>query len=90
MKNKFLKVILISMLCLNFFKLAIAEEFIFKVSEIEVSDNGNTYKGINKGKITTPAGMEIISDKFKYLKDINQLDSIWKCTGYRCYKRYRA
>ena len=74
MKNKFLKLILISLLCLSFSKLAIAEEFIFKVSEIEVSDNGNTYKGINKGKITTPAGMEIISDNFKYLKDINQLE----------------
>ena len=74
MKNKFLKLILISLLCLSFSKLAIAEEFIFKVSEIEVSDNGNIYKGINKGKITTPAGMEIISDNFKYLKNINQLE----------------
>ena len=74
MKNKFLKIILISLLSLSFFKLVIAEEFIFKVSELEVSDNGNIYKGVNKGKITTPAGMEIISDNFKYLKKINQLE----------------
>ena len=74
MKNKFLKIILISLLSLSFFKLVIAEEFIFKVSEIEVSDNGNTYRGVNKGKITTPTGMEIISDNFKYLKKINQLE----------------
>ena len=74
MKNKFLKIILVSLLSLSFFKLVVAEEFIFKVSELEVSDNGNIYKGINKGKITTPAGMEIISDNFKYLKKTNQLE----------------
>jgi LPS-assembly protein len=73
MKNKFLKIILISLLSFCFFGLAISEEFIFKVSELKVSDSGNIYRGINKGKITTPAGIEITSDNFEYLKKINQL-----------------
>ena len=74
MKNKFIKVLLIFVLSLSFIRLTIADEFIFEVSELKVTDNGNKYKGINKGKITTENKIEITSDNFEYLKKINQLE----------------
>ena len=53
MKNKFIKIIFLITLCLNFFEFSHGEDFIFNVTEIEIEDNGNLYKGINNGKITT-------------------------------------
>ena len=73
MKNKFIKIILIIVLSLSSFSIILADEFIFEVSELEVTDNGNIYKGINKGKITTATKTEITSDNFRYLKKINEL-----------------
>ena len=73
MKNSFLKITLTLILLLSFFSLAFADEFIFNITEIEVTDNGNTYKGTKRGKITTSKEVEITSDNFDYLKKINQL-----------------
>ena len=76
MKNNFLKIILILVLSLSFFNKALSsDEFIFNVTEIEVTDEGNVYKGINKGKITTANKIEITSDTFEYFKKNNQLES---------------
>ena len=74
MKNKFIKIIFLITLCLNFFEFSHGEDFIFNVTEIEIEDNGNLYKGINKGKITTDNQIEIISNNFKYLKKANNLE----------------
>ena len=75
MKNKICEIFLILILSLNFFIILAADEFIFEVSELEVTDNGNVYNGINKGKITTKTGTEITSENFEYLKKINQLQA---------------
>ena len=75
MKNKFLRITLILIFSLFFFKTVFADEFIFNVSELQVTDQGNIYNGINKGKITTATGVEITSDNFEYLKKINQLQA---------------
>ena len=75
MKNKFIKILLTFVFSLGFIGLTIADEFIFEVSELEVSNNGNIFKGINKGKITTESKIEITSDNFEYLKNINQLEA---------------
>ena len=75
MKNKFLKILLVFLLNLIFFGLTFAEEFSFEVSEIEILDNGNIYKGNNRGKIKTNNQIEITSDNFKYLKNINRLEA---------------
>ena len=74
MKNKFIKIIFTIALCLNFFQFAYGEDFIFNVTEIEIEDNGNLYRGINKGKVTTDNQIEITSDNFKYLKKANSLE----------------
>ena len=70
MKNSFLKITLTLILLLSFFSLAFADEFMFNITEIEVTDNGNTYKGTKRGKITTSKEVEITSDNFDYLKKL--------------------
>ena len=74
MKNKFIKIICLVILYLNFLEFSYGEEFTFNVTEIEIEDNGNLYKGINKGKITTNNQIEITSNNFKYLKKLNSLE----------------
>ena len=73
MKNSFLKITLTLILLLSSFNLTFADEFIFNITQIEVTDNGNIYKGTKRGKITTSEEIEITSDNFDYLKKINQL-----------------
>ena len=73
MKNNYLK--FFSIIIINFFitNYSFAEDFIFNVTELEIFDNGNLYKGINGGKITTTDGLIIISDTFEYIKSENKL-----------------
>ena len=52
-----------------------SDEFIFEVTDIEILENGNLYKGNNRGKIKTDKQIEIISDSFEYLKEKNLLKS---------------
>ena len=49
------------------------EQFIFDVSELEISDNGNRIKGLNRGRITSDDGLEIQADIFDYNKITNIL-----------------
>ena len=73
MKNKFIIVIFLILLNLNSTKVFSAEEFIFEVSNLEITDNGNIYKGKNRGKIIADTQLELVSNNFEYLKKINQL-----------------
>ena len=73
MKNKFIIAIFLVLLNFHSLKVALAEEFIFEVSNLEITDNGNIYKGKNRGKIVTDTQLELISDNFEYLKKTNQL-----------------
>ena len=75
MKSKFIKTLLILIMVLSPLELLLSEEFKFEVSEIEIIDNGNIYKGNDRGKITTKDQIEIISDQFEYLKKINRLEA---------------
>ena len=50
-----------------------AEEFIFEISNLEITDNGNTYKGRSRGKIKINTQLELVSDNFEYYKKTNQL-----------------
>jgi len=75
MKNKLITTLLALLLNLNFFVLVLAEEFIFEVSNIEIIENGNIYKGNDRGKIITNNQIKIISNNFEYLKKINRLEA---------------
>ena len=78
MKNKFINIFLI--LALNFFFLsyAMAEEFIFNVTELQVTESGNIVTGINGGMVTTRNNEVIITaDNFRY----NKLSTLLKAEG---------
>jgi len=75
MINKFLKITLVLIISLKLFSISFADEFVFEVTELKITDNGNIYKGINKGKIITETKVEITSNNFEYLKKINQLEA---------------
>ena len=44
------------------------EIFNFNVSELVITQNGNLYKGINGGEISTNDGVSIVSENFEYNK----------------------
>ena len=74
MKNKLITIIFTSIFFLNSLSLAYTEEYIFNVTDLEILENGKIYKGNNRGKITTDTELELESDNFIYLKEINQLE----------------
>ncbi len=78
MKNKFITILLILILKINCYSLVLSDEFIFEVSDIEILENGNLYKGNNRGKIKTDKQIEILSDNFEYSKNANKLKSYGK------------
>ena len=79
MKNKFIKIILLVYISfsINFGSKVLAEDFIFNVSELEISEDGNLYNGKNGGKVTTSNGIEIFSDNFIY----NKLTTLLEAKG---------
>ena len=74
MKNKILN-ILLSILLSNFiyFNAHSNDQFNFDVTEVEILDNGNIFKGLKKGTIKTNDGITIIADTFLYDKLSNIL-----------------
>jgi|TARA_B110000027_G_scaffold2760_1_gene2443 LPS-assembly protein len=74
MKNKFIKILFFCVLSLSYIELAFTGEFNFEISELEILDSGNVYKGNKRGKITTDNQIEIISNNFIYSKKNNRLE----------------
>jgi LPS-assembly protein len=75
MKNKLITLFLILLINLGFFRMAMSEEFIFEVTDLEILENNTIYKGNNRGKITTDTQVELVSNNFEYLKKINRLEA---------------
>ena len=73
MTNKFIITIILIVLNFSLSKLALAEEFIFEVSSLEITNNGEVYKGKNRGKIIANTQLELLSDNFEYFKKTNHL-----------------
>ena len=74
MKNNFslLNLVVYFVFCFAFLVNA-NEIFNFDVSEIEISDNGNKIKGLNRGKISTNEDLIINADNFELDKTLNLL-----------------
>ena len=73
MKNKIL-LIFISIFFINFNFLYANEEFNFNVTEIEITNEGNFFKGLKRGVVTTNKNQTIITaDTFEYDKINNIL-----------------
>ena len=75
MKNSMFKIILISIFCFITFFANSEEQFNFDVTEIEITENGNKFKGKNKGKIISNDGIVIDADEFEYNKKLNILNA---------------
>ena len=75
MKNKFVTFFFIFLFSMYNLSQVFADEFIFEVSDLEITENGNIYKGNNRGIIRTDSQLELISDNFEYLKKINRLEA---------------
>ena len=74
MKNRIY--ILIFLTLLNFSligKTHAIEQFNFDVTEIEILENGNLFKGIKRGTISSDTGIVINANYFEYNKSLNQL-----------------
>ncbi len=75
MKNNLFKFTIFLFLSLSFFSFSNAEEqFIFKVTEIDISENGNLIVGSKGGKAITDDGFEITGENFVYNKITNVLN----------------
>ena len=68
MKNKFYIFIIFTILSFFLIKSSYSDEIKFDVTEIEIIDNGNVFKGIKGGKALTGDGVEIIAENFEYNK----------------------
>ena len=75
MKNRIIIILLILSFNINSFSVANGDEFIFKVTDLEILENNTVFKGNNRGKVITDTQVELISDNFIYLKKINRLET---------------
>ena len=72
MKNKiFFTTLLILLFSITSSKSFGSEQFNFNITEIEILDNGNKFKGTKRGQIKTNSGVIIDSNNFTYLKNKN-------------------
>ena len=77
MKNN-LKIIILNSIIIFFFLLTKAytiESFNFDITEIEVTNNGNKFKGLKRGTATSDNGLIINADIFEYDKITNILNA---------------
>ena len=76
MKNNFkiiiFNIIIVLVLLTKAFSI---EQFNFDVTEIEITNNGNKFKGLKRGKATSVSGLIIEADKFEYDKLTNILNA---------------
>ena len=76
MKNNFILIVLILKVFFSSIIWSVgAEPFNFDVTEIEITENGNKFKGYNRGKIKTDNGIVIDADEFDYDKPLNILNA---------------
>ena len=74
MKNKIYSFFIIFILCILFLtKLNSEEIFIFNISELQVTEEGNLFKGFNGGEAYTEDGISIKAVNFEYNKTTNIL-----------------
>ena len=77
MKIKIFKIILIYFFILVNQANAI-DQFNFDVTEAEILDNGNIFKGTKGATATSTDGLTITADNFEYNKELNILNAFGK------------
>ena len=75
MKNNIYILILFILFNINSLCAFAGEQFNFDVTEIEIFEKGNKFKGTKRGKITTNNGVVLDADTFEYDKTTNILNA---------------
>ena len=75
MKNKIIYFLIFFLIVAGFNISFASEEFNFDVTEVEITEDGNKFKGSKKGTATTQDGLIITADNFEYDKILNILYS---------------
>ncbi|MDC3174362.1 hypothetical protein OA868_01130 [Candidatus Pelagibacter sp.] len=75
MINNTFRLLVIIFLLLISFSLRASEKFNFDVTEVEILENGNKFKGIKRGTITSENDIIIDADQFEYDKKLNILNA---------------
>ncbi len=75
MTNNIFKLIIIILFSLITLNVHASEKFNFNVTEVEILENGNIYKGKKRGTITSDSGVIVEADQFEYDKKINILNA---------------
>ena len=75
MKNKKFKLFITIFFYLVSFDLQASEVFNFDVTEVEILENGNKFKGKKRGTVTSDNGVIIDADQFEYNKKSNVLNA---------------
>ena len=75
MKNKIKFLIIFLIIILNYKNVYSSEDFNFNITEIEILEEGNLFKGLKRGTATTDEGLEITADEFEYDKSLNILNA---------------
>ena len=73
MKNNIIKLIIIFCIVVNFPSTLAQEQFNFSITEIEIFEKGNKFRGLKRGTITTNNGISLDADQFEYDKNLNIL-----------------
>ena len=69
--KKIYNLILVFFFILNYSYVSSSEQFQFEVTEVEILENGNIFKGLKRGSIKTEDGIVIDADNFIYNKISN-------------------
>ena len=85
MINRFYRplVILIFLSLINFNAFG-QDQFNFDITEVEILESGNIYKGYKRGTITTDNGLSINADRFIYDKTLNILNTYYLLELFLC------
>ena len=75
MINNLLNIALIFLILIFSFSTEASDNFNFDITEVEIFDNGNKYKGLKRGTITTDNGIVIDADQFEYDQKLNLLNA---------------
>ena len=73
MKNNILKILIVLFFSLIQLNALASEQFNFEVTELEITNQGNIIRGLNRGKATSESGIIIEADYFEYDKIKNIL-----------------
>ena len=73
MKNNIIKLIVIFCIIVNFPSTLAQEQFNFSITEIEIYEKGNKFRGLKRGTITTNNGISLDADQLEYDKNLNIL-----------------